>query len=198
MVIVTDGSKGTWDRDLSPALLVATRKDEQLRAAKVLGARHVTHLDLVDGELVYSMGLRAEMCRQIRTAKPDVLISHDPWQRYQLHPDHRATGLSVVDGMVAARDHLFFPEQGLTPHRPDAMLLWSADEADHWEDIAQTIDTKVEALLCHTSQARTTMGSADEDELSRQRFVDHIERWAAREGAEAGLDAAEAFKRLKP
>ncbi len=198
MVIVTDGSKGTWDEAVPSWELVAVRKDEQLAAARALGAAHVIHLDLIDGELQYSMDLRAEMCRQIRLARPGVVLSHDPWQRYQLHPDHRTTGLAVVDGVVAARDHLFFPEQGLRAHRPDALLLWSADEHDHWEDIVTTVDRKIEALLLHSSQGTTTMGGADQDELKRQAFADRIRGWARDHGREAGLKAAEAFKRLDP
>ena len=86
MLILTDGSKGTWDPGIDPQFLIAIRKDEQRKAADTLGAAHTIHLDLVDGELGYSMALRAEMCRQIRLARPDIVITHDPWQRYQLHP----------------------------------------------------------------------------------------------------------------
>ena len=198
MLIVTDGSKGTWDPSVSPAALIATRKDEQLAAARSLGVAHVIHLDNVDGELQYTMELRAEMCRQIRLAQPGVVLSHDPWQRYQLHPDHRATGLGVIDGVVAARDHLFFPEQGLGPHRPEALLLWSADEHDHWEDIATTVDRKIEALLMHSSQGTTTMGGADKDELRRQAFADRIRSWARDQGRNNAMTYAEAFKRITP
>jgi LmbE family N-acetylglucosaminyl deacetylase len=198
MVIVTDGSKGSWDRAASPLVLRARRKDEQLAAAKVLGTSHVVFLDYLDGELVYSMELRAEMCRQVRLMRPDVVLTHDPWQRYQLHPDHRVTGLAVVDGVVAARDHLFFPEQGLAAHRPGALLLWSADEPDHWEDVSASLAAKTAALLCHSSQAETTMGGADQDEASRDAFVDRVGARAKEMGATAGLPAAEAFKRVTP
>ena len=198
MVVATDGSKGTWDPSMTPAALAARRKDEQLAAARVLGAAHVVHLDHVDGELLYSMALRAEMCRQVRLARPDVVLSHDPWQRYQLHPDHRATGMAVVDGVVAARDHLFFPEQGLAHHRPAAVLLWSTDAPDHWEDVAATLDRKVEALLCHASQATTTMGGANDTEDDRAAFVAKITAWQGDTGRPVGLEAAEAFKRLTP
>ena len=198
MLILTDGSKGTWDPGIDPQFLIAIRKDEQRKAADTLGAAHTIHLDLVDGELGYSMALRAEMCRQIRLARPDIVITHDPWQRYQLHPDHRVTGMAVVDGVVAARDHLFYPEQGLNAHRPESILLWSADEPDHWEDIEATIETKVAALLCHTSQGTTTMGGAEQDDLRRQAFADRIRQWATEAGEPVGLAQAEAFKRLRP
>jgi LmbE family N-acetylglucosaminyl deacetylase len=198
MVIVTDGSKGSWDGTIDQAALIAQRKDEQLAAAHALGASHVVHLDHVDGELQYSMALRAEMCRQIRLARPDVLLSHDPWQRYQLHPDHRVTGLAAVDGMVAAREPLAFPEQGIGHHRPLAMLLWSADEPDHWEDISTGIEAKLAALLCHVSQGTTTMGGADQAEAKRDEFMGRIRQWAADQGSSQRLEAAEAFKRLTP
>lgn len=198
MLIVTDGSKGTWDSDIEPHALVATRIAEQEAAARALGAVSIRHLDHVDGELEYSMDFRKEMCRLIRETKPDVVISHDPWQRYQLHPDHRATGWAVLDGVVSARDHLFFPEQQLEAHRPSAVLLWSADEPDHWESISESFDTKIDALLCHSSQGTTTMGGAEQSQESRQEFIAKVRTWAQKQGTPVGLEAAESFKRITP
>ncbi len=198
MLIVTDGSKGTWDRNVAPKDLIRTRASEQAAAARALGAAEVRHLDETDGELEYTMDLRREVCRHIREVKPDVVLSHDPWQRYQLHPDHRATGLAVIDGVVSARDHLFFPEQGLDAHRPDAVLLWSADIPDHWEDIAEYFDRKIEALLCHSSQGTTTMGGAEQNDNNRTEFIEKMRKWAAKQGSPVGLEAAESFKRITP
>ncbi len=198
MVIVTDGSKGTWDPSANPAQLAEKRAAEQSAAAAALGAVHVTWLDYVDGELEYSMALRRAMAEQIRLSRPDVLLSHDPWQRYQLHPDHRATGMGAVDGMIAARDPLFFPDMGLDAHRPAAMLLWSPDTPDYWHDISGSIDTKIEALLCHSSQGETTMGNAHEGGDATTAFATRIRDWAARSGAAGDLELAEAFKRLTP
>lgn len=198
MLIVTDGSKGTWDPGVEPTELATRRVQEQAAAAAVLGANEVRHLNYADGELEYTMALREVMCRQVRQVQPDVVISHDPWRRYQLHPDHRAAGWAVMDGVVAARDHLYFPEQGLEAHRPDAVLLWSADEADHFEDISAHFDTKIEALLCHSSQGTTTMGGAERTEDNREAFVARMRRWAGEQGKPAGLGLAESFKRITP
>ncbi|MCP4309026.1 MAG: PIG-L family deacetylase [bacterium] len=198
MLIVTDGSKGTWDPSVSPVDLVATRAAEQQGAAAALGVAEVRHLDRIDGELEYTMDLRKEMCRQIRTLRPDIVLSHDPWQRYQLHPDHRATGWAVMDGVISARDHLFFPEQGLPEHRPTAVLLWSADTPDHWEDIAGYFDAKIEALLCHSSQGTTTMGGAEQTDENRSVFVSKMRAWSMKLGQPVGLTAAESFKRINP
>jgi len=197
MAIMTDGSKGSWNPEEDPAALVERRAGEQRAAAAALGAAEVVLLGHVDGELEYSMGLRAQLAALIRTHRPDIVLSHDPWARYEIHPDHRATGWAVVDGVVAARDHLFFPDQGLDHHRPESLLLWRAAEPDHWESISATLSSKLEALLCHESQHHTTMGDAGSGETQRDTFQRRVRRYASNQGANVGLEAAEAFKRIR-
>ena len=196
MAVMTDGSKGSWDPAEDPTALVARRAAEQRSAGVVLGATRVEMLGYVDGELESSLEVRARIAALIRTHRPDVLLSHDPWARYEIHPDHRAAGRAVVDGAVAARDHLFHPEQGLEHHRPEWLLLWRAAEPDHWEDIEATFDDKLAALMCHASQHRTTMGDAGSGGAERRAFEMQIRERAASQGAAAGLAAAEAFKRI--
>ncbi len=199
MLIVTDGSKGSWDPEVPNSDLVAARHAEQERAAAALGVASVIHLDLVDGELEYTMALRKEIATHIRRIKPDVVLSHDPWQRYQLHPDHRATGLAAVDAVVSAREPRAYQELELPAHRPTALLLWSADEPDHCEPVApEWFDLKVEALLCHSSQSATTMGDADAGPESRLRFVDALAAWLADNGERFGIGPAEIFKKIVP
>lgn len=197
MLVMTDGSKGTWDAAMDTDALVATRIAEQRAAADVLGAADTVMLDHTDGELEYSMALRREICGWIRSIRPSVVLSHDPWKRYMLHPDHRATGWAAVDGVVAARDHLFFPELG-PKHRPKTLLLWAADEPDHAEPIGDTLDRKVAALLAHRSQTETTMDDAGRDDGARGAFAERIEHTALEAGAPFGLGAAEVFKRIRP
>ena len=201
ILVLTDGSKGSWDPAASPGELVGTRAAEQRRAAGVLGVAETFNLGHVDGELEYSMALRAEVCDWIRRLRPEVVLSHDPWRRYMLHPDHRAAGWAVVDGVVAARDHLFFPRQlvdGISHHRPGALLLWAADRPDHREDVEGFVDRKVEALLAHSSQATTTMDGAGRTEEATEAFRSEIHARARAAGAAADLVSAEEFKRIIP
>lgn len=202
LLIATDGSKGTWDPDEDPAVLAEVRREEARAAARVLGASEdVIFLDHVDGELHHSPELRAELCLWIRRLRPDVVLSWDPWKRYMLHPDHREIGWGACDGVVAARDHLFHPEQlvdGLTKHRPDALLLFAADEPDHWEDVSPTFDRKIAALLEHSSQSRTTMQDAATEEEGRAAFRERIAAWCKAMGEPADLPLAESFKLIRP
>ncbi|MBX3287441.1 MAG: PIG-L family deacetylase, partial [Actinobacteria bacterium] len=151
LVICTDGSKGTWDVDADTAALVATRQDEARAAATALGATgQVVFLGAVDGDLENDRATRSALARWIRVLRPDVLLGHDPWKRYRLHPDHRAAGFLVCDALVAARDPHFFPEHGVAHHRPGALLVWEADEADHAEAVLpRHVDAKIAALEAH-------------------------------------------------
>jgi LmbE family N-acetylglucosaminyl deacetylase len=198
-LVLTDGSKGSWDHGTDPAALVAERRREQEKAAAALGIAEVLFLDFVDGELENGRAERARVCEAIRTVRPDVVLGHDPWARYRLHPDHRAAGFLVTDGIVAARDPHFFPDQPVGPHRPERLLLFEAEEPNHYERIDRFLDAKVEALLCHRSQWRNTMGiDPDGPDVDRQReaFAARVRDEAVAAGAPAGLPLAESFKLL--
>jgi LmbE family N-acetylglucosaminyl deacetylase len=204
MLVLTDGSKGTWDPDADPAALASTRRREQEAAAGVLGASGVETLDWPDGELASGLAERARVCEAIRRARPELVLGHDPWKRYRLHPDHRHAGWLVLDGVVAARDHQYFGDQGLPAHRPAGVLLFEAEEVDHLESVDGFVDTKIRALLCHRSQWRSTMGidgpgpgiksPARNDQL--EGFVVRVRGDADAAGAEAGIGPAEGFKLL--
>ncbi len=157
-LVLTDGSKGSWDVGDDLSALVHTRRAEALDAARTLGNGTVHFGDFVDGELESDEAGRLVVCRTIREVRPDVVIGHDPWKRYRLHPDHRHAGWITVDGLVAARDPHFFPGVGGHHHRPELLMLFEADEPDHVEPIEETIATKVAALVCHRSQWLSTMG----------------------------------------
>jgi LmbE family N-acetylglucosaminyl deacetylase len=195
-LVCTDGSKGTWDPDADTAGLVLTRQAEQRAAAKALGATgSVTFLGEVDGELEVTLALRGAVAEVIRRVQPDVVLGHDPWKRYRLHPDHRAAGFLVCDGVVAARDPHFFPEQGLAPHRPSTLLLWEADEANHAEDVTASLDAKLAALEAHASQFESTMGALDETGLAA--FRTRVRAGLAEHGTRAGVPAAELFAAIR-
>lgn len=213
-VVLTDGSKGTWAAGADLTALVAARAEECRAAAEVVdGGRdrpprpdRIFFLQRVDGELENGTEERRALVAIIRQVRPTVILGHDPWRRYRLHPDHRAAGFLTVDALVAARDHHFFPELGLAPHRAQALLLWEADEPNHVEDARGFEASKVDALLCHRSQLESTMGVAEDAtgaaslKGARQTpagFVSKVRRQLAQHGAIGDLHAAEAFRLIE-
>lgn len=194
-LICTDGSKGSWDVSADLAALVARRQDEQREAARRLAGQNageVVFLGRVDGDLAADRATVSDVARIIRRLQPVVVLGHDPWKRYRLHPDHRNAGLLVGDAIVAARDPHFFPEHGLAHHRPSALLLWEADEPNHIEDVTTTVDAKLAALEAHESQFETTMHAADASELGE--FRARIRHRLTELGAPHDIVAGEVFR----
>ena len=200
LLVCTDGSKGTWDADADTAALVARRRAEQAVAARRLGALgEVRFLGGTDGEFEAAMALRSRMARIIRELRPDVVLGHDPWQRWRLHPDHRAAGFLCVDAVVAARDPHFFPEHGVAHHRPVELLLFECEAPDHIEQVtAAHVEAKVAALLAHESQFESTHGiGADDDGAGEAAFRAGVLEECRAAGRRAGLSYGEAFKRAE-
>ena len=52
-----------------------TRYDEQRKAAKILGVKHVVFLGYEDGYLYPTLEVRKDVARQVRIHKPDVIIT---------------------------------------------------------------------------------------------------------------------------
>lgn len=195
-VLVTNGSSGSSDPEMTREKLVDIRYAEQDAAAAVLGVKEVVHLGFEDGYLYPDLELRKAVARQIRIHRPDVVISHDPTARfvgdsYLQHPDHIAVGEVVMRSINPdASSGLMFPElwkeEGLEPFLPKALFIGSFYEGTHYVDISDTIDRKVEALLCHACQI--------EDPEGIKTFV--YERFKLI-GEKAGTSYAEAYRMFR-
>lgn len=133
-LVCTDGSRGSWDTDADIPALVQLRQAEQRAAAKALGVTGtVAFLGWPDGELEEGPRQVSQVVHQIRKLRPDVVLGHDPWKRYRLHPDHRHAGFLTVDAVAIAREPHALTEQEIPAHRPKVLLLFEADEPDHLE-----------------------------------------------------------------
>ncbi|MDG2028055.1 MAG: PIG-L family deacetylase [Acidimicrobiales bacterium] len=201
MLVCTDGRKGTWDVDADTDALVARRQDEQREAADRLGITgEVRFLGVEDGELANTIEDRGAVARIIRELTPSVVLGHDPWRRWRMHPDHRNAGLLTVDAVVAARDPHYHREHGIAHHRPDHLLLFECEGPDLCEQIGEShLDAKVQALLAHESQFETTM-KVDEDDDGTQAaaFRGRTRAEAISWGRRSGVPLAEAFRLLDP
>lgn len=151
-VLATSGDKGTRDAAKSRAQVARTREREQESAAHVLGANRVAFLRHPDAELIESLDLRQEFVREIRTSKPDVMLTFDPNVKYRYHPDHRVVGRVALDAAwPSARDPLTYPVSG-APHETAEAWCFGGQEPTLEVDVSDVIEAKIDARLAHASQ----------------------------------------------
>lgn len=193
-IILTDGSKGSEDKNLSSQQLVKIREKEQKNAVKAIGGKSVTFPKYPDAELEVTMPLKKELVKVIRRLKPDVVITMDPSMLYVAsrgfinHPDHRAAGQAAIDAVFPlSRDHLTFPDlydQGYLPHKTQTLLLINLENSNFTVDITSTFEKKIEALKAHQSQLDIGSVSSWIEEMAN--FV----------GQKSGYEKGEQFIRI--
>ena len=193
-VVVTSGDAGTHRMDMDRETLGRIREAEQTAAAHAIGVDMVVYLRYPDGMVEPTLELRRELVREIRRFKPHTVICYDPTrlfsgESYINHPDHRAVAQAALDAISpTAAMPLAFPEQiaeGLEPHRVRQIMAAATGHPNTWIDISETLDLKLEALKKHDSQHD---GRRDLQALIRS--------WAEAAGEAAGLQYAEAFRRI--
>ncbi len=193
-VILTGGEKGTDRDDMTTARLVMLRCDEQRAAAAVLGVRDVTFLTHIDGEMANTLDTRRDITREIRRAKPNIIITTDPLTLHYgavrvNHNDHRIAGMAVCDAVFpASANRMYFPEllaEGFVPHAPREIYFAGAAEPDTLVDVSPFIEQKVAAILQHVTQVK------EPDALGAR-----IRQGALRMRPDGSFYFAEAFRRV--
>jgi LmbE family N-acetylglucosaminyl deacetylase len=192
LVCCTSGDQGGEDPERDPLDLAATREREQRAAAAIVGYAGVSFLHQPDGALANELALRELLVREIRTFRPDAVLTHDPEVLFYRgrgvnHTDHRAAGMAAVDAVFpAARNPMSFPylvRAGLAAHNVRRIYLFWPGEPGAWIDVSATLGRKIDALREHGSQIRQP-----------EQLEDRIRTWAAEEGARIGTAAAETFR----
>jgi LmbE family N-acetylglucosaminyl deacetylase len=194
LVVITDGSKGTEDPDMTPERIIRIRKEEQNRAAAHLGIQDIVFLGYEDGLLDDSHHLREDLTRLIRTHRPGRVICMDPTMRYGgdryvNHPDHVASGNAVLAAVsLLARNRPSFRyllADGLEPHKVAELYVSGTDQPNCWIDITATIDQKIKALCEHKSQ------------ISPEKIEEMVRDWAKRDAEGRGMEYAESYRLMK-
>jgi LmbE family N-acetylglucosaminyl deacetylase len=192
LVCCTSGDQGGEDPHADPLALATLREAEQRSAAEIIGYEGVTFLHQPDGALANDLALREQLVREIRTFRPDAVLTSDPETLFYSdgginHTDHRAAGMAAVDAVYpAARNPMAFPglaRGGLAAHRVRRLYLFWPEKPNTWVDVSSTLERKIDALRAHASQIK-------EPESLGERMT----AWAAEEGAAIGSTAAEALR----
>ena len=177
-VSVTDGAKGTFDHDIKPETLAKVRMEEQRRAAKVLGVEDTIFLGYEDTTLHPNLELRGELIKIIREVRPSIVMTHDAWKPYEVHPDHRCTGIVATEAATFASLPHVNPEHleiGLKPHRVEAIYLFDTVNPNTVIDTMDVMEKKIKALSEHRSQQGEVIGklAKERDSLLGKKIGKH-------------------------
>jgi LmbE family N-acetylglucosaminyl deacetylase len=198
-VVCTDGSSGGIDMSVSDAELAATRAAEQRAAADVLGVQELVFLGYHDDQLRVTPELKRDLVRQIRRFRPDLLLTLTPSRSLDApidwsHGDHLAAGEAALQ---AAYPEALMPriypellEEDLAPHSIREAWVPAVSDADLYVDVSATVDTKMDAVWCHTSQNGEANGDRD------WMFDHHIAPPLREAGLLIGCRYAERFRRI--
>jgi LmbE family N-acetylglucosaminyl deacetylase len=161
VVCITDGDSGGFDDDVPRDQVPGLRRDEQRRAADLLGARSCVFLGRQDGFVEADRDLRRDLARVIRRVRPEAVVAHSPDRDYRFvflhHPDHLAAGAAVLAAVYPdARNAYAFPElreDGLQPWAVPSVWLYGSPVDDVTVDVTDVLEDKVRACSAHSSQA---------------------------------------------
>ena len=191
LLVCAQGDKGSTAPDLDTEAFAELRAEELSSSARLLGLSSVEILSSSDGELTDGLQLRRAVVGAIRRLRPETVLLPDPTavffgDSYVNHPDHRATGWAALDAVGPASSNPNYNTDLGPAHQVRLALLSGTLEPDVVVDIGAVLERKVHAITAQESQF-------GED----ARWIDDAVRARAAEaGADAGLDAAEAFRRL--
>lgn len=127
LIKMTTGNKGSRGQKITEIELAKTRESEDQEALKTLGLTPTDslNLNLGDGEIENNLTTIGLLVKEIRTFKPDLIVTHSPEKTlirdlegsyYVNHRDHRHTAEVVVDAAYPySRDILCSRIRGEAP-----------------------------------------------------------------------------------
>jgi len=152
LVSLTNGDAG--HQSIPAEKLAKIRREEARKAGEVIGVRYIT-LDNHDGQLMPTYENRLQVIKLIREQKADIVIFPRP---YDYHPDHRYTGVLVLDAAYMVTVPTILPSVPFLKKNPmflfmsDRFLHPEAFKADVAIDIDDAIEKKMDMYHQHTSQ----------------------------------------------
>lgn len=196
-LICTDGSNGNRNASLTAEEVSAIRYAEQRAAASALGVVKVLFLGMPDGQLAPTYELRLAIAREIRRARPELVLTHFPRRVLDIpmeasHPDHTAVGEATLSAIlpdaVNARTLPELLQDGIEPHKVKEVWMPGYEQPNLYVDATPYIEKKAQGILCHKSQ----MDSARPNEVPA--WVYQFMSWS---GSKYGCEYAEDFKRIQ-
>jgi LmbE family N-acetylglucosaminyl deacetylase len=192
--VLTDGENGSDDPGIPRQQIPAVRREEQRKAAGLLG--DVCFLGLGEGMIdPASWELHECLVRVIRQVRPQRVLTWSPernWARFRsCHPDHLGCGEATLRAIYPdAGNRLALPalfeDEGLDGWTVSEAWLLNSPRVNRYVDITGAFPRKTAAVAAHHSQV-----------ARRADLAGDLRARAARVAAEGGLAEdrlAEAFQ----
>ena len=191
MVHVANGNMGHVE--ILPEELRAIRREEARAGGRALGAVEVISLDAGDLDVDSNRpSLVRALTDVIRRTQPDLIITHPPNDYMK---DHIETSRLVFDASFSASvPHFETPTGGVARITPIFYMDTLAGVGflpEEYVDISTTIDLKLKALDCHTSQIKWLR---DHDGID---FLDFSRTVSKFRGLQCGAAYAEGFTQCR-
>jgi LmbE family N-acetylglucosaminyl deacetylase len=129
---------------------------EGLKATKLLGVKADFFLGYDNHNTTFELEkeLKGKIMEIIIKTRPHIVMTYDPYARYELNGDHRVTAFATYDAATFSQHHLDFPGQvkgGLEPHLVDELWFFNSPEPNHTTGITANVSKKLECLLQYKS-----------------------------------------------
>jgi LmbE family N-acetylglucosaminyl deacetylase len=126
---------------VSPEQTAELRAREQIAGSRAVGVTKVDFLGYPDGVLEYSLAMRRDIARAIRSYRPDAVVTGS-WEVESIaglnQADHRVAGLATVDALRDAGNRWVFPEllgEGPQPWSVRWLLVVASTRPTHGVDV---------------------------------------------------------------
>ncbi|MDI4645857.1 PIG-L deacetylase family protein [Cohnella hashimotonis] len=190
IALTTSGNIGSNEYESREAI-AAQREQEQLEAAKILGA-DVRFLRFDDQGLQDTPETRRAVINAIRWANPDVILTHSPEDP---STDHAVTGKIVSEVMLSIPGKLIPADEPPIAKNPSLFCYTPAAGIgflpEVYVDISDVFPLKKEALTKHTSQFNWMDVYQSHNLLSIMEISDKFR------GLQAGYEYAEGFRAFR-
>lgn len=154
-----------------------TLREEAEKAAEILGIKEVIFLDYLTTKLPRNGKIVLEVDQIVNDIRPDVMLSHHP---FDTHQDHKAAAEIMFSVSRQGRVKNVLSCAPL-PYRPNVFAF----RPQLFVDITSTIEVKLEAIRSYKSQY---------EKFGGEKLIERIRSWAKVWGWAVETEFAECFE----
>ena len=172
------------------------RLEEAEKAKNYFGIEHRENLGMADGFFQHTKENIIKIVEVVRKYKPEIVLANALSDR---HPDHGRAAKLIADACFTSGLRMVETTRdgkSQTHWRPKAVYHYIQDhnlKPDLVIDISDSIDEKMEAIMCFSSQFYDPESKEPKTPISGKDFLDFVKAKAASYGRHIGVEYGEGF-----